>query len=217
MKTGLICFLIIILGACRSSDNSANKAALRQRLDQFIHYYQQADAENMLNYVYPRVFTLVNREQALVNSKNIFSSAENTVSLDSINLSKIYPIFAMDSSEYCKIELIFVVSFFIDAAKEGVPSQSNAVKKPGIVHEIGSAYPAPQRTLMATLLKSQFGAENVSVNDSAGTIKLRAHNNLIAVKDGHLEQWSFVQPGEKDTLLNKLFSKKVLDKFAGYR
>ena len=54
--------------------------------------------------------------------KNIFSSAENTVSLDSINVSKIYPIFAMDSSEYCKIELIFVVSFFIDAAKEGVPS-----------------------------------------------------------------------------------------------
>ena len=86
------------------------------------------------------------------------------------------------------------------------------------MHEIGSAYPAPQRTLMATLLKSQFAGQKTSgVNDSAGTIKLRAHNNLIAVKDGHLEQWSFVQPGEKDTLLNKLFSRKVLDKFAGYR
>lgn len=54
-------------------------------------------------------------------------------------------------------------------------------------------------------------------DEKANTCKIRLKSSLFAVKDQDSKEWSFVNMKEQDSLMNKLFSKDVLDKLATYQ
>ena len=217
MKTNLLILLIITLCGCHAVEDSGAQAELKQRLDEFIRSYKQLDADIMINYIYPKVFTVVDKSQVLLDMNESIGLLSKK-SFDSVTVNKIYPIFEIDSSRYCKIDFTIALSFPINVPKDSLAEPSKTLRDSGIRHTIGEGgYPAPQITLMQTLLEGRFGKGNVKYERDAALFRVRARNTLVAVKDEYAKQWSFILYDNNSSKYNKIFSQKVLDKLTDDR
>ena len=65
-------------------------------------------------------------------------------------------------------------------------------------------------------IAEKYGSENVSKDLKTGVIKIRNTSDMVAVKDEYAKEWSFVNLNKEDPMINKLFSKEVLDKLDTY-
>jgi hypothetical protein len=217
MKKNLFIFLLLALCSCHSSENSRNRAELKQRLDEFMQSFRHLDAEKMINYIYPKVFTVIDKEELLRQMKESMAGSPKK-NLDSVTVDKICPIFDVDKSSYCKIDFTIALTFPVNIAKDSLGNSTKTPKDSGIRHVIGEGgYPAPQITLMQTLLEGKFGKGNVKFERDAALFRVRATNRLVAVKDEFAKQWSFIMYDKRDPKSTKIFSQNVLDKLADDR
>ena len=211
---------LVILCACGDKKKTAEKATgetLEQRLDGFLKANQSLDFEKIMDYTYPKVFTISSRERVMKELKDGLTSDELDISMDSLKVIKIHPVFTMDGGEYAKVEYsrIMLMDVKGDDAETTTPADTSGKTD----HTIGSdAYPAPQTSLMVTLLEGQYGKGNVSADPKTGIIKIRMISDMAAIKDKLSKNWTFINLKSDDPkLLNMLLSKELQEKFASYQ
>src|SRR5690242_21824822 len=113
MKIILFVLVVIAFCACGSSEKKAggtnDGASLEHRLDQFMELTDKMDLEELMEYTYPKLFTIAPKESVLKALKEAYNSEEVRMQLDSLKIEKIYPVFEMENGSYAKIDYSMVM------------------------------------------------------------------------------------------------------------
>lgn len=202
MKKLFFILSVLIFCACGSSkkkaDSTGEGATLEQRLADFMKANDKMDFEKVMDYTYPKLFTLAPRAQLVKAMKDAFNNEEVKVELDSLRIDTVFSVFKIGDGSYAKVRYTMNMLMDFGVAKDS--SGSDDKKSDYILQSITAKY----------------GAENVSADEKTGVITIRNTSDMVAVKDEYAKEWSFVNLNKEDPMINKLFSKEVLDKLDTY-
>ncbi len=204
MKNILIALSILVFCACGSSkkkvETAHNGSSMEQRLTEFMTLNEEMNLEKIMDYVYPKLFTIVSRKDLLQAMKDGFNSEEVKIDIDSMKLDKIYPTFEMDNASYAKINYSMVMLMNFNQTKDTTDKVD-----------------PEQNEFMRKTMAAEYGEENVSVDETTGVIKIKASSIMVAVKEQSDKEWYFVNLKEEDPMMTKIFSKEVIEKIGTYK
>ena len=204
MKKLLFVFSILALSACGSSkkkvETADNGSSMEQRLTEFMKLNEEMNLEKIMDYVYPKLFTIVARKDLVQAMKEGFNTEEVKVKIDSMKVDKVYPAFEMDNASYAKITYSLVMLMDFNQSKD-----STAEVDP------------EQNEFMRKTMATEYGDENVSVDEATGVIKIKASSIMVAVKEQSDKEWYFVNLKADDPMMTKIFSKEVIEKIGTYK
>ncbi len=185
-------FLAVYCISIAQSDTS-----LSQRAAVMMKVTGQSDLDKILDYTYPKLFTLVPREQMLGILKETMDNEDFTTTLDSILIEKIYPVFAVGNAKYARINhtQLMMMKF-----KEKVDTADK--------EDFG---------FLMAMMKEQYGPENVRFDVPNNTLRVFMHSVMVAIKDTHAKEWSFINYSpDKDDFMKMLIGQEAMDKLNEY-
>lgn len=192
-------FVFVVACLCCSTILFAQKdPELRKRLTAFVQATQAMDFNKILDYTYPKLFTIVPRDQMLDALEKSLHNEQITIKFDSVKIDSLYPIFSMEGASYAKINstMKMIMKFNFPASE---PDSSKTASN----------------NQLAGAMQGQFGAGNVIIDN--GNIIIHVSTPMVAIKDQYAKEWSFSNLKDNDPINDKLFSKDVLNKFASYK
>jgi hypothetical protein len=175
--------------------------ALERRLAEFMQANEKLELNKVLDYTYAKLYSIVPREQMLEVLQNTFENEQMSIKLDSLRIDSIYPVFKLETGSYAKV--IYSFNMFMNIKYPEGDSLSVEEKK-------------EKNDFMVSALGGQYGENNVSIDPVTGFLKIQITSPMVAVKDQHAKQWSFVNLKEKDPLMDRLFNKEILKRLAAY-
>jgi hypothetical protein len=194
MKTvfGVICFLTLsIQGKTQYAKDSAEMAT---RLEIFMQNNRLMDIDKVLDYTYPKLFTIAPREQVKEAMENAFNSEELIIKLDSLKIVKIHPVFAVNQNRYAKI----TYSMIINMQLKGEGKDSADIK------------------MFLEIMQTQYGEKNVTIDKSGNGINIFQEVDMAAIKDDLSPEWTFANLKKDDPLMDMLFEKDLIARFYSY-
>ena len=184
--------LSLVIATGSGFAQAKDSAELVKRLDVYMQYNRDKDFEKVLDYTYPKLFDLASRDQLKQVLESVFKSEAITVTMDSLRIVKIYPIFTIGTGRYAKITYYMRVGM-------------TAKGDDGINMEA-----------IAEAMKAQMGAENVTYDAKTKTVLSRETVPLVAIIDELSPTWTFMNAKKDDPMMDKLLKKEVLDKLNSY-
>jgi hypothetical protein len=199
MKKLLFAFSVLIICACNSSDKKTGVAgsddSLKQRLAEFLKATDDMDLEKSMDYIYPKMFTIVPREELVKAMKEGFENENVQVELDAVRIDTIYPVFEMSKGKYAKVKYAMTMLMNFKTSSDNDDTTSN--------------------DMIFKTLAQKYGEEHVSW-EKPGVVKINITSPMVAAKDEFAKEWSFVNLEPEDPISKKLFSQEIMDKLATY-
>lgn len=197
MKKILTCALFYLLSGSVSLAQTEKR--LIERLDSVLIATQQSDFEGILDFTYPKLFTIVPRPQMLKALKEALTADEFTTTIDSVKLSKIYPVFIIGKASYAKIKHSMLMMMKFNEPLDTADAEGGG--------------------FMLKMMGEQFGKKNVKFDKATNTIRVFMLSDMVAIKDEYAREWSFVNFNEDEgsAILPLLFSKEVVGKLKMFK
>ena len=171
--------------------------ALAKRLEEILIYTQKKNTEKILDYTYPKLFTIVTRSQMKEALDGMYNTDEFTIELDSLFIIKIYPVFTVEGKQYCKImhNMFMYMKFKEVVDTVGKDSKANS---------------------MVELMGLNYGKENVSFDAKNNSLVIKSTPDMIAMKENNT--WYFSNYDEDNpAMIDLLFSKAVQKKYKEFQ
>jgi len=214
---GLTIFIIGAI-ACNNKQSEQNEAKeLRQRFSGFVKAITLMNIDSIQAYTYPKLFTILPRNESRQSMKESYLFFKEKAELDSVLIDTLYPIFHIDKGSYSIA--IYSMSIRIPLDTTENITNKTLTDTTGTKHLIDGKYAAPQSTLFATLMRgmwSKYGIEVTGFSEINGIRTMRLKVVTIAAKDEYAKDWTFLTVISDQELINKLFSKKVLEKLSSH-
>jgi hypothetical protein len=189
---------LLLLTFCFISVEAQHDTSLVNRLNATLQFTKVMDLEKILDYTYPKLFTIATREQMLDVLKNTFETDEYNTELDSLKIDTIFPVFTINSGSFTKVRHSMLMKMvykepFDTADKEGTE-------------------------MLVTMMEAQFGKGNVRFDPIKNSLNIFMHPDMVAIKDNLSPEWTFVNLDEDNpAILNMLFSKEVIAKLREFK
>jgi hypothetical protein len=208
--------LITCVCACKNKQASIEneEKGLRLRFTGFIKAVGEMNIDSIQAYTYSKPSTILPDDQSSKTMLRTYIFLKEKAEPDSVKIDTIKPVFHIDKGSYSIAIYSMIIRMPLDSTENSTTRPS--IDKTGIKHSIGGSYPAPQSTLMATLMRGEYGIEVTRFEEADGMRTMRIRVATIAVKDEFAKEWSFFTVTGDQELINKLFSRKVLEKLATY-
>lgn len=194
MRILSFCVALFALIACKSG-GSDDLGVLKQRMQDFMAANQKQDFKKVLDYTYPKLFELVPKATLEESMKEAFATPDFVMKTDSLHIDSLYPVFKSGKGQYAKVDYSMVMRVILKAA-----DSTGQLKDTYIMAFTG-----------------KFGAENIRRDDAGNAIHIIVHSKMIAAKDDISKNWTFVNLREGEQMMEKLFSKEIMDKIATYK
>lgn len=188
MKKIASLFMLLVIGVAVIAQKDP---ALEKRLADFMDANRAMNMEKVLDYTYPKLFSIVPREQLAEVLKNAFDNEAMTIQLDSLKVDKVYPVFKVENGSFAKI--LYSMNMLMK------------MKAPGSAKAVADA------------MKGQFGEDKVVVDTATNIVKVRMSSPMVAVKDELAKDWCFVNLRDEDPLMTQLFSEAVRKQLDTYK
>jgi len=173
--------------------------SLLRRLDEILRYTQFMDMERIMDYTYPKLFTIATREQLMEVLQSSLDNKEFSTTLDSLKVDTVFPVFSVLDESFSKIRHSMIMRMKF---KESLDSNGNL----------------KDRGMMANLMEGQFGKGNVRYDQKSDALVILLHPYLLAIKSKEDNTWYFVNLDEENKMMmDMLFSKDVQDKLKEYK
>ena len=187
-------FVCIIFMLSISSVRAQTDQVLLQRLSAVLIATQQSDFTTILNYTYPKLYTIVPKDKLLEVLKEALETEDFSTTLDSVLLVKVHTVFTIGTASYAKIEHTMIMRMKFKEPIDTVDEEGN--------------------NLVLQLMQSGFGKENVRIDIKNNTINVFSAGILVAIKDEFATNWCFVNfdGNESSPIMPLLFSEEVLAK-----
>ncbi len=169
-------------------------AKLMERLEAMLKVTQLQDLEKIMDYTYPKLFTIATREQLVEALKSSFESDDFSCSFDSVKVNKIFPVFSIQQGQYTKIKHTMLMRMKFKTYEDST-----------------------LENMMLPLMKAQFGDTYVRLDKGTKTLVILMDSELVAIKDEFAKEWGFVNYDDEDSLVKLLFSKEVIEKLKEYK
>jgi hypothetical protein len=196
-KMKKITWLLVI--ACFAAPATAQEdTALTNRLLKVLEHTRAMDMEKVLDYTYPKLFTIVPREQMLEALKSSYDTEEFVIGLDSVEIDTIFPAFIIEGASYALIRHTMLMRMKYKEPLDTADTED--------------------QELLALGMEQQFGEGNVRFDKEKNSLNIFMLSDMVAIKDSFAKEWCFVNFEEDNpTMLKMLFSDKVLDKLKTFK
>jgi hypothetical protein len=187
-------FLTLLFTFLTFSGLAQQDAKLMVRIDSMMKITQASDFEKLLDYTYPKLFTIAPREQLLEAMKNGLNTEEFSTTMDSVQVITVYPVFSLNNGQYSKVKHTILIRMKF---KQALGKEQIA----GIIPE----------------MEQVFGKGNIRFDQKNNTLVIFKLAEMVAIKDEYAKEWSFVTYNESDPTVPLLFSKEVIEKLKEYK
>ncbi|HUR67356.1 MAG TPA: hypothetical protein VMZ03_13480 [Chitinophagaceae bacterium] len=200
MRSFLFACTVLIFCACGSKKTADKETdnTLTQRLNEFMKANDEMNLEKVLDYTYPKIYTIAPRAEVLKVMRQTFDNDQVKVDIDSMKVDSLYPVFKLGKGSYAKVKysMLMLMNFKVtkDSADTGGAAQTEMIRQS---------------------LAQQYGEENVRMDDK-GIIHIRVKSPMVAIKDELSKEWTFVNIKEGDAMTEKMLSKELREKLATY-
>lgn len=194
----LIAFLFLSLFFTRNS-SAQQDTALSNRLNEVLKFTQVMNIDKVLDYTYPKLFSIVPREELKEIMLSSFETDEFTSTMDSIEVVTIFPVLKINDESFAKIKhsMLLRMKFKTEPDTTGGGNSMN---------------------MMTGMMESKFGTGNVRYDMPHNTIVIKLIPSLIAIKEKEDGKWYFVNFDEENKeILDMLFSKEAQEKLNVYK
>ena len=194
MKSIFLWLAFLVIGIIA---NAQQDTSLVKRVNEMLKFTQLKDFEKVMDYTYPKLFTVAPREVLITTMNNAFETGEFTIELDSVKVHTIFPVFMIDDTSYVKVKHTMLMKM--------------KYKKPHDTTDNNS------KQSMVSLMEQRFGKGKVRFDPIANSLNIFMVPDMIGIKDKS-SKWTFANLNEDNPeMLSMLFSKKVLDKLEEFK
>ena len=187
-------FLTLLFTFLSFSGLAQQDAALMARIDTMMKVTQASNFEKLLDYTYPKLFTIAPRAQLVEAMKGGLETEEFSTTMDSVKVSTVYPVFSLQAGQYAKIKHTMLIRM--------------KFKQPLSEAQVANVLPS---------MEEVFGKGNLRFDKANNTLVIFKLAEMVAVKDEYAKEWSFVTYNENDETVGLLFSKEVIAKLKEYK
>jgi len=190
-------FLVLLVACLAIISNAQEDTSLVNRINAMLSFTQVKDLEKVMEYTYPKLFTIVPKEALITAMKSAFESEEFIIELDSIKILKIFPIFKIKDTSYVKVRHTMLMKMKYIQPYDSTQNE--------------------QKEFMASLMTQKFGEGNVRFDPVANSLNIFMTPDMVGIKYNS-SKWTFANLNEDNPkMLNMLFGKQVLDKLKEYK
>ena len=194
MKTISLSLLFLVFGII---GNAQQDTSLVNRVNKMLKLTQVKDLEKVMDFTYPKLFTIAPREALIELMKNTYETDEYIIELDSVNVVTIFPIFKINDTSYAKVKHTMLMKM---KYKEPYDTADKENKE-----------------LMVSLMQQKFGEGNVRFDPIANSMNIFMIPDMVGIKT-RSSNWTFANLNEDNpAMLNMLFSKQVLNKLKEFK
>ena len=191
MKKLVVLFLFIL--SCSLATNAQADEAMKARLDTFMKLNQALNFEKLMDYIYPKVFTIAPREQLIQVFKESFAgNDELSMEMDSLRTGTISKPVTIGEGSYYLIGYSMLIRIKLTNEK------------------------ADAGNSMLGLMKSQYGEDNVRYDKATGKFVITVNTSMVAIKDAQSPQWSFLNFEPDHPLAAQLLDEAVITKLKSF-
>ncbi|XWN36489.1 MAG: hypothetical protein ROO71_11070 [Balneola sp.] len=182
----LIFFLLISTTLKAQNLSSEEKNKIETRLDEYMDLISAGDYEAMMEYVYPKVFTIANKKDMIAMFSGIGTGLE--FKFDNPDLKWIEGI---HSDNYALIRYSMEMGLRLVSDETRTESMFNTMK---------------------IAFESQFGAENVETQKDDFSLKVNAGKYIVAINEEIYSNWFFIEFDESNpAFLSMLLSEELIN------
>ena len=177
--------------------NAQQDTSLVYRVNEMLKLTKVKDLEKVMDYTYPKLFTIAPRSAMIAAMKNVYETEDFTIELDSINVVKIFPVFVIKDTSYVKVRHTMLMKM---KYKEPYDSTQKEEKE-----------------FMVSLMQQKYGEANVRFDPVANSLNIFMTPDMVGVKS-RSTNWTFANLNEDNpAMLNMLFSKQVLTRLKEFK
>ena len=186
--------LLFFIALCCLSTLAQRDTSLQRRLDAYLAANKQLDFEKLMDYIHPKLFDIVPREQMIELFKSIFDNPQMMISMDSMSVIGVSKSFNFKGAEYKKVDYYLRMSLRF--------KDSTVLKDQDRVSEIQEQ------------VKTSMSAEKIRYVPQNNSLAIDAKKIMFAIKDNPRTQWMFVgyEPQQRE-MMKALVPEEVLTNF----
>ena len=165
--------VLITVSISAQSLSSKDKKDIETRMDEYFVYTQENDYVNMMEYVYPKIFTLASKEQLV----EVFSGMEAMgirLNVKDIEINEIQALMTKDDKQYA------VANYDIDIRLD-------------LLNELMQSDEAVES--LKSSFKVSYDATDMSYDKEAGALSFHGKKWMLAIKDPEFDgdNWYFLE------------------------
>jgi len=194
MKSIFLNLIFLVFGVIA---NAQQDISLVNRVNEMLRLTRLKDLEKVMDYTYPKLFTIAPRETLIEVMKNTYETDEYIIELDSVNVVTIFPIFKINDTSYAKVKHTMLMKMKYKEPYDTTDKDS--------------------KEFMVSLMQQKFGEGNVRFDPIANSLNILMVPDMVAIKTKS-SNWTFANLDEDNpAVLNMLFSKQVLNKLKEFK
>lgn len=189
--------LLSVLIVASEFVHAQTDTSLSSRLDAMLRLTQAKDIEKVLDYTYPKLFTIVPKDQLLQTMIETYETDEYIIELDSIAVQTIFPIFKINDTNYVKIKHTMLMRM-----KYKGPYDTAAKETTG---------------MLLNMMEATYGKENVRFDPVGNSLNIFMVPDIVGIKPKN-GAWTFANLDEDNpAMFDLLFSKPVQKKLKEFK
>jgi len=194
MKSIFLSLLFLVFGIIGKAQQDTS---LVNRVNQMLNLTQVKDLEKVMDFTYPKLFTIAPRKALIEVMKNTYETDEYIIELDSVNVVTIFPVFKINDTSYAKVKHTMLMKMKYKEPYDTADKES--------------------KDLMVSLMQQKFGEGNVRFDPIANSLNIFMVPDMVGIKTKS-SNWTFANLNEDNpAMLNMLFSKQVLNKLKEFK
>jgi hypothetical protein len=194
MKSIFLSLLILVFGVI---GNAQQDTSLVKRVNEMLKLTQVKDLEKVMDFTYPKLFTIAPRKALIEVMKNTYETDEYIIELDSVNVVTIFPIFKINDTSYAKVKHTMLMKMKYKEPYDTADKES--------------------KESMVSFMQQKFGEGNVRFDPIANSLNIFMVPDMVGIKT-RSSNWTFANLNEDNpAMLNILFSKQVLNKLKEFK
>lgn len=177
--------------------NAQQDTSLVSRVNEMLKLTQSKDIEKVMDYTYPKLFTIAPRETLITAMKSAYDTEEFTMEFDSVKIHTLFPVFVINDTSYVKVKHTMLMKMKYKEPYDTADKES--------------------REFMISLMQEKFGKGNVRFDLVANSLNIFMIPDMVGIKT-KTSIWTFANlDDDNPAMLNMLFSKQVLDKLGKFK
>lgn len=191
-------FVLLVFALFTQLSYGQKDTSFLGRLNAVLRFTRLKDIDKVMDYTYPKLFTIVPREQLVEAMKGSYETDDFITELDSVNIIKVFPVFKINDGSYAKVKHSLLMKMKYKEPLDTSDKEGN--------------------NEMIKSMEEQFGKGNVRFDIAANSLNIFMIADLVAIKDQFSANWTFVNLDEDNpAMLDMLFSKEVIAKLKEFK
>lgn len=169
-KTAALVLLLVGFVFQGQAQNKEQKN-IEKVIQEVITLTENGEYVKVLDHTYPGLFKLASKEMMAEQMDEVFNSAELKISMNNFTTGEVGEIKKGETAEYA------IVPYNYNMSMQYMSEEANA----------------DLLNMTAGVLKDQFGADKVSVDEKSKTINIENESEMLAIRDNGTENWTILE------------------------